>query len=145
MWPLLMAGGALFKAIGDSQSADNDRHYQAETARYSPWTKLASQAPKKFNAAGSLLGGSLAGLSLGKGMKSLMDGGGALEDAGGAMAGGGVAPKFNLMSSLYNKPLVDTGAGALSGMGGQMNNWSKLAMMNPSKFNLGVDYNFGDL
>lgn len=83
---LAIIGGALGlgKGAGNSSAASAQNRLNAETARYSPWTKMQPGEFKTSNLIGDILGGAGSGLALGQ-MAALLGGGGAL----GAGAGGG--------------------------------------------------------
>lgn len=72
--PILpVAGAALggIKSIFDLLSADKQRHVQAETTRFSPWTHMQAPAPNEANPIGNILQGGFTGLALDQNAKAL--------------------------------------------------------------------------
>lgn len=96
MGPLLLGGligggAGLLSHFGKKSQADKERQYQAQTAKWSPWTGLQSHYVQDPSFVGDVLGGAASGLSFG-----------AMNQ--GALTEKGVAPE---MSSSNYGPLAD--------------------------------------
>jgi hypothetical protein len=77
-WVPLAAGAALggVKSLIDGDKEKQERNLQAETARYSPWTKLDPNNVKveRADPFGSILQGGVTGLAMADALKKLKDG-----------------------------------------------------------------------
>lgn len=84
--PILGAIGGGLKFLLDKNNEAKDRHLQAETARYSPWTGMSPQPVKRANPFDVVAGGA-AGLSFEQANPNLFGGADVTGTAGGGYGG----------------------------------------------------------
>lgn len=71
VWAAIMAAANGVKAAtSDKQQADNERAYEAETARWSPWTGLKSHYVANPSVTNAALQGGLSGYAFGQNLES---------------------------------------------------------------------------
>lgn len=122
MLPLLLAGLGLAagagKSVLDQAAEKKQRQLQAETTRYSPWTGMQAEAPKRTDWLGNMLqgglGGGMMGMNIDKvmgpsttsGMGPVADGdsyGAFLQEQNGGAQGVGPVANGNLYSAMLQK------------------------------------------
>lgn len=95
---LALIGGGLFgvgKSVADSAGRESDKKVQAETTRFSPWTGMKAEAPRKVDAFGNILKGGLSGATIANaGANAGWWGGAAGGTAGAAQAATGAGPGY---------------------------------------------------
>lgn len=62
MLPLILAGLGGVKGIADMVKEGKDRDVQAATTKWSPWTGMKAEAPKRADLIGNVMQGGMAGL-----------------------------------------------------------------------------------